>query len=331
MTTSTLEASKLYVSKYRPQNLDEIIGNEKIVTLFKYYLRERKFPNMLIIGPTGCGKNTIINLFVKEYLGANVRTHLLEIVGSLYRGRCIINNAPDMKNVDRTVPNISNFVKRSVLPKDLLKIVIIYDFNYITSETQIALRRMMDSNLQSLRFIISCNEVDSIMEVIQSRCNIYRLDLPSDDQIRQLVEHVVTTENLDIGEEIIDEIIIQADGNIRCALNNLQLIRHHESINIENLYSVLNIPPNEIINKMFSACRNKDDEDAIAQVRLLLDNGYSIVDVFNIVQKYLIKTTTLTPEQKVHNIEILAYFFLIPETSLSVNNLYHLVYKLIDR
>ena len=118
--------SRLYLDQYKPTKLNQVVGNNEVISLFNYYLREKTFPNMLIIGPTGCGKNTTISLFVKEFLGQHYSTHCLEIVGSLYRGRCIISQTSDTnKSNEKSMPNVSNFIKKSVVQRDLKKIIII--------------------------------------------------------------------------------------------------------------------------------------------------------------------------------------------------------------
>lgn len=329
--TSITPISRLYLDRYKPSNLDQVVGNDQMISLLKYYVKEKNFPNMLIIGPTGCGKNTAISLFVKEFLGKYYSTHCLEIVGSLYRGRCIISQTSDTnKSNEKSIPNVSNFIKKSIIPRELKKIIIIYDFDYTTDETQMALRRLMETKRQNVRFILSSNSRNNIAETIQSRGNIYQFNPINNNEIKIILDHIVKNESLNVSSQIIDEIIRCSENNIRTAINNLQLISHTDNLSVRQFYELLNIPSVEYIENFYLACFRHDEGFAIKVIEEMLESGYSIVDLLNILQKTLILTNKLSVVEKNQLIEIISKFFILSETTLSTTNLYHLIYCLLN-
>ncbi|MHA1229831.1 MAG: hypothetical protein ACTSPQ_04230 [Candidatus Helarchaeota archaeon] len=43
----------LWIEKYRPKTLDDIIGQKHVVKQLKGYIKKRNLPNLLIYGPPG--------------------------------------------------------------------------------------------------------------------------------------------------------------------------------------------------------------------------------------------------------------------------------------
>lgn len=339
-----IEFEKTLLDKYAPQNLNEIIGNQNVVQLFSDYAKRGDFPNMLLTGPTGCGKNSLITLFAKQILGPQYATHCLEIQGSLHRGRCIISQFGETgKNLDKGVPNILMFLKKSLGPptttttRSFQKLIIIYDFDYTTSETQMSLRRIIEEYTK-VKFIFSCNSLDNIKETIQSRVNIYNLVRISDVEIRQLIDRILREENLHFNannnsnhDEIVQNLVSEANGNIRVAINTLQLIRYTSDLDLERFYQILNLPVTFQIETLFSHCLRGLEQEAIEILDNLITNGYSLVDLINLMLKVIINSQnpSFTTEIRNRIIEIITGFFIINETALTVTNLYCLTYRLL--
>lgn len=343
-----VEFKRTLLEKYAPKCLDDIIGNVNLVKLFSDYVKRGDFPNMLLTGPTGCGKNSLITLFAKQIMGDQYPTHCLEIQGSLHRGRCIISQLGENgKNFEKGVPNILMFLKKALgssntrnTEKDNLarqtpthffeKLVIIYDFDYTTTETQMSLRRIIEE-YSKVRFIFSCNSLDNIKETIQSRVNIYNLVRISDVEIRQLIDQILLNENLQFDNEILNNLVSEANGNIRVAINLLQLIRYTSDLNLERFYQILNLPVVSQIETLFSNCLKGREIESIEIFELLINNGYSLVDLINLMLRVIINTqnSMFTIDIKNQIIEIITSFFIINETSLTVTNIYCLIYRLL--
>lgn len=320
---------RLYISKYTPTNLEEMVGNSDLIQLFRYYLRMKKFPNMILVGPTGTGKNLMAKLFVREFLGDHFRTHCLEIDGSLYRGRCVINQQSDTTKInEKSVPNILNFLKRSLAAKDVKKIILIYDFDYITSETQMSLRRVMEEQ-HSVRFLLLCNSRETISETIQSRSNIYSLKPLTETDLRVVVDTIISQENLHISPEVVDSLVKNSEGNIRIAVNTLQLISKTDELDLERFYQIINLPATFQVESLFSACLEGNEGEAIGTLELLIDNGYSLVDLLNLMLRTIINTEKFSVQIKNKIIEVISTFFLLNETSLTLTNIYCLIYRLL--
>ena len=141
-------------------------NQEDIVNALLGQLKECQFPNLLVHGPPGCGKKSI----VKEALRRLVpqETDYDEHVYTLNCGRCI--------GITHVRDQIKLFAKSVVKSKPLggFKVVVLYNAALLTKDAQAALRRCIEDYNSSTRFVfIVENEYDIILP-LQSRCvNLY--------------------------------------------------------------------------------------------------------------------------------------------------------------
>ena len=82
----------LWVEKYRPEKLEDYVGNQSIVDKVRIYLDNGDVPHLLLYGTAGTGKTTLAKLIAK-----NIDCDLMYI------------NASDENNVETVREKIKNF------------------------------------------------------------------------------------------------------------------------------------------------------------------------------------------------------------------------------
>ena len=77
---------EIWVEKYRPKSLDEIVGQEEIVERLKAYRESKNLPHLLFAGPAGTGKTTSAMALARDLFGEDWRQNYSELNASDERG-----------------------------------------------------------------------------------------------------------------------------------------------------------------------------------------------------------------------------------------------------
>lgn len=258
-----------WVEKYRPQLLDDIVGNEHTITRLKHFAKHGNVTNLIISGPPGCGKTTSIWALARELLGKQVKEACLEL------------NASDDRGIDVVRNKIKSFAQTKVtLPPGRHKMIILDEADSMTEGAQQALRKTMEGFSKTTRFALACNQSEKIIEPLQSRCAIIRYMKLTDAEMLARIQEVAQLENVAYDDEGLVAILFTAQGDMRQALNNLQCtVSGYGFVSAENVYKVCDEPHPSLMIEMFKNCVRGKVRDASETVHTLYRLGYSPEDI----------------------------------------------------
>jgi len=206
---------ELWVEKYRPQTLEEYVGNETIKNKIADYLKQGSIQNLLFHGVAGTGKTTLAKLIAK-----NLNCDLLYI------------NASDERGIDTIRDKIIPFA--SSMSFNDVKIVILDEADYITPQAQATLRNTIESCSKTTRFIFTCNYLERIISPLQSRCQTFEIIPPSKLNIVKHLKDIIDGENIKVNVNDLAIVVNNFYPDIRKIINTIQGSIIDSQIKIDN-------------------------------------------------------------------------------------------------
>jgi|TARA_Y100001949_G_scaffold112281_1_gene95034 replication factor C small subunit len=202
---------EIWIEKYRPSNLSEVVGQTPITSRLKNYVKERSMPHLLFAGPAGTGKTTCALALARELFGELWKHNLHEL------------NASDERGIDVVRGKIKEFARTAPLGEDGFKIIFLDEADALTGAAQAALRRTMEKYSRTCRFVMSCNFSSKIIDPIQSRCAVFRFRPLKAEDVERYLKFVAVKEELNIDKEAYESLTYLAQGDLRRAINGLQM------------------------------------------------------------------------------------------------------------
>ena len=200
-----IDFDKIWVEKYRPAKLDDIILDKRTLKIVKEFKNE--IPNLLFVGNPGTGKTTLARVIVNDILGCNY----------------LYINASDESGIDTIRHNITNFAQTKSFDGGV-KVVILDEADGLTPQAQAALRNTMETFAKYCRFILTANYKHKIIPALQSRCQA--LDIkPVVELAVKRCYYILKNENVKVSDEQkikFIQLVKRHFPDLRKAINELQ-------------------------------------------------------------------------------------------------------------
>src|ERR687891_2252134 len=231
MSTMNKNFSNLmWVEKYRPVELDEVIDQKEIIRGLENLIKNpEEIPHLLFAGPAGVGKTTTALCVARGLLGEEWLRDTLELNASDERG---------IKMVRERVKEFAAVMKLTTSNKEdnrPFRIIILDEADEMTSEAQTALRRIIEDSSRTTRFIIICNYLSQLIEPIQSRCVIFRFTrLPKQEVVDHLSE-ICKREGIEFDVKALSRIYDSTSGDLRHSINILQSAATNNTLTVEKV------------------------------------------------------------------------------------------------
>lgn len=261
-----------WVEKYRPKSWKDIVLEHSTMERLKRIDESKNMPNLLIAGPPGTGKTTTAYCCGKAVLGPYSDVGTLKLNGSDERGTKVVKQV------------ISHFCKKRTNIDKVKwadhKIILIDEVDNMTQKAQQMISNLMREYHNTTRFIFLCNDSSKIIEAIQSNCIILRYKHLSSDSMKKRLKFICDREKLKYNEDGLSALVMTTEGDMRKAINNLQLINSgFKRVTKESVYKLCDAPNIIYIKYIIEICADGELTKALESIKELYHKGYSTLDI----------------------------------------------------
>eukprot|EP00835_Amoeboradix_gromovi_P001572 NODE_74_length_23402_cov_1.166974.p5 type:complete len:321 gc:universal NODE_74_length_23402_cov_1.166974:20736-19774(-) len=260
--------SQVWVEKYRPHTLEDICGQDHVVSSLKGYLKTNSMPHLLFYGAAGTGKTSTILAYVKQFYSQYSKS---------YKDYVLELNASDERGIQVVREKVKLFARQTC--KDVpYKVIILDEFDAMTMDAQAALRRIMEDYVSVTRFCLICNYAGKIIDPIKSRCAQFQFKGLDEEDIRSKLEQICNDEGLKIGKKDVLKIVNFCEGDMRRCVYALQTLHQLNTTNVED---ILGIVPTDWVEELWSLLKSNDFVKVMGCVDDIIMEGYGASNVLN--------------------------------------------------
>ena len=252
----------------KPNSLDDIIGQSNLVgkdKILTNMVKNKKIFSMILYGPPGTGKTSIANAIVND-LGVNHRFL-----------NAVLNNKKDFDIVIEEAKMYDGLV------------LVVDEIHRMNKDKQDILLPCLENGLLTLIGMTTSNPYHKINPAIRSRCQIFKLEPLTDNDISKGIKKAIKNDalkDIEIDNKTINYIAGLSKGDLRYAFNLLEVAYYFNKdhkIDIEVINNI-NSDPNffhdknetghyDVLSGLQKSIRGSDVDASLHYLARLLKAG----------------------------------------------------------
>jgi DNA polymerase III delta prime subunit len=324
MSTNKLDTT--FIQKYKPYYVNDFYISDRLKETI-HTLIDLDNLNILFIGNQCSGKTTLLYAIIREYYGLT-KTQSFPEYNTLF-----INNLKE-QGIQYFRNEMKTFCQSRSSIHGKKKIVIVDDIDSINEQSQQVFRNYIDKYKNNIHFISVCSNLQKVIESLQSRTHIVKIDLPTNNDICNIMNKIVTNENIIIDQESKDYLLKIADNSIRILINYLEkMYIIGTPIHIDLCKQLVSNISYELLEKYIKYIQKDELDNAIEILYNIYDYGYSVIDIIDYFISFIKQTKILDEDTKYEVIPFLCKYITIVhniheneiELALFTNNLHELL------
>lgn len=268
--------------KYRPKNLQEVVGQEHIKKALANAINLNKISHAyLFTGPRGTGKTSIARILAKSLnCQQGPTTTPCEVCPSCVD---IKNSTPmDVIEIDaasnRKVEDAQNILEKIqyVPVNGKYKIYIIDEVHMLTNHAFNALLKTLEEPPENVIFILATTEPQKVLETITSRCQRFDFRRITTDDIIKHLKSIAKLEKIKIEDDALFTIAKNAAGGMRdslALLDQVSVLDNAKTINSEDVNRLLGRLSFEMLNNLSEHIIQSQPQEAIELLGKIYNSG----------------------------------------------------------
>jgi DNA polymerase III delta prime subunit len=267
--------SKTLIDKYKPKYIDdfnlEIDTSNTLKTLL-----ELDSLNVLLIGASNSGKTTMLHALIREYYGLTEEKKTESNTNVLF-----INNLKE-QGIQYYRTEMKTFCQSSSSIYGKKKLVLIDDIDSINEQSQQVFRNYIDKYKHNINFISVCANKQKVIESIQSRLHIIKMEPPNLENIKKILSKIVENEKIDIDEESKEYILKLSNNKLRTVINYVEKVYlYNKRIDINLCKKICTNVTQHKYEEYFKCIKEDKCKEGIDILYSIYDQGYSVIDILD--------------------------------------------------
>lgn len=270
--------------KYRPQYLEEIVGQQVIVRILTNEIINNKISHAyLFSGPRGTGKTSIAKILAKTVNCSNLidakpcnicvectqtndgqSVDIIEIDAASNNG---VDEIRELRSKVSLVPSVGKY-----------KIYIIDEVHMLTTGAFNALLKTLEEPPKHVIFILATTELHKIPTTILSRCQKFDFKRISIDNIVSRLTFISNQEKFKIDKYSLFEIARLSNGGLRDAIGMLEQVTSYtnDKIDVNDVHNVNGTLPQEQIKKLINLTLKNDIKEMLIEINEYDNKGSNL-------------------------------------------------------
>jgi len=278
----------LWIEKYRPKSLDEIVLSDQNRNIFKKFQNDNEVPNLLFVGNAGIGKTSLARI----------------VCNSILKCQYLYINASDENGIDTIRTKVTNFARTKSFDGNI-KCIILDETDGLSLDAQRALRNTMEEHAAITRFILTANYNHRVIPPLQSRCQSFDLTPPIKGCISRMYS-ILQQENVQLDESDMDkfkDFVKECYPDLRKCINEIQKNTIDGKIVFDNLIKVKDAFIQNLYNIVDKGLALKARKKVIENETVF--NG-DYTELLRSLFNYVHENTSIADEQKAKELIVIS-------------------------
>ena len=262
--------------KYRPQTLEEVIGQDVTTTILSKQLKDKTFKNAyLFVGHAGCGKTSVGRIFAKEINGGNGQPIEIDAASN--------NGAEDVRKL------VSESNMQSITSE--YRVYLIDEVHSYSNAAWQAMLKILEESPAKTIFILCTTDPQKIPATVLSRLQIFKFNKIPTHKIQDRLLYVLKEENIkDYEESAIEYIAKFANGGMRNALTSLdKVLAYNSKITLKDTEVILGGASFKTMFELFEEIAGSNTNKVIEIINEVDRTG----DIKQFIQQFFVFVTDI--------------------------------------
>ena len=308
-----------FVAKYRPYYINDFQTNPQFKSVL-HSLLEIDDINILITGATNTGKTSILYAIIRDY-------YKLDKYQSFPENNIMFINSLKEQGINYYRNEMRTFSQSKCSIHGKKKLVIVDDLDLINDQSQQVFRNYIDKYKNNINFVSVCSNVHKVIESIQSRVHILRLDPPDRSMVEELSNKIIHIEKLRLTSDARKYILEFSNYSIREVMTHLEKLsilssNMPENLDVDKCKAIISNISHSYFEEYISLLRENDLKNAVRILYTIYDYGYSVIDILDLFYIFVKTTAVLNEDEKYrlipHLCKYITYFHSLHEDTIEI-------------